>query len=339
MENYNSIWNDYTQLNMLGSSAYGTVYKAKSKKDNKIVSIKEYFMYQKDAEEIYNNEIKYLEELKSKNIINYINTIKINQNYYIIRNYYYGTLEDFIKVHTKKLSLKEIQTILLDLCNAFKLLNEKNLIHRDIKPSNILLSLNGKNGYKSILSGIYLVKKYNENSKFNLRGIRYICPPEELRKESINMKYDIWSVGVLIYYMIEGKYPFEGTTDVVVLNKIQKGINFNISNDTDLNDLIKKTLEKNVNLRISWKDFFDHPFLKKNIGDNNENEDTKKIKTTLIEKKKDFLNSKKRYVNEIKNYSTMIQKYQPDYLKTFDSNIRDKLIEISKSFEELYKSF
>ena len=339
MENYNSIWNDYTQLNMLGSSAYGTVYKAKSKKDNKIVSIKEYFMYQKDAEEIYNNEIKYLEELKSKNIINYINTIKINQNYYIIRNYYYGTLEDFIKVHTKKLSLKEIQTILLDLCNAFKLLNEKNLIHRDIKPSNILLSLNGKNGYKSILSGIYLIKKYNENSKFNLRGIRYICPPEELRKESINMKYDIWSVGVLIYYMIEGKYPFEGTTDVVVLNKIQKGINFNISNDTDLNDLIKKTLEKNVNLRISWKDFFDHPFLKKNIGDNNENEDTKKIKTTLIEKKKDFLNSKKRYVNEIKNYSTMIQKYQPDYLKTFDSNIRDKLIEISKSFEELYKSF
>ena len=339
MENYNSIWNDYTQLNMLGSSSYGTVYKAKSKKDNKIVSIKEYFMYQKDAEEIYNNEIKYLEELKSKNIINYINTIKINQNYYIIRNYYYGTLEDFIKVHTKKLSLKEIQTILLDLCNAFKLLNEKNLIHRDIKPSNILLSLNGKNGYKSILSGIYLIKKYNENSKFNLRGIRYICPPEELRKESINMKYDIWSVGVLIYYMIEGKYPFEGTTDVVVLNKIQKGINFNISNDTDLNDLIKKTLEKNVNLRISWKDFFDHPFLKKNIGDNNENEDTKKIKTTLIEKKKDFLNSKKRYVNEIKNYSTMIQKYQPDYLKTFDSNIRDKLIEISKSFEELYKSF
>ncbi len=339
MENYNSIWNDYTQLNMLGSSAYGTVYKAKSKKDNKIVSIKEYFMYQKDAEEIYNNEIKYLEELKSKNIINYINTIKINQNYYIIRNYYYGTLEDFIKVHTKKLSLKEIQTILLDLCNAFKLLNEKNLIHRDIKPSNILFSLNGKNGYKSILSGIYLIKKYNENSKFNLRGIRYICPPEELRKESINMKYDIWSVGVLIYYMIEGKYPFEGTTDVVVLNKIQKGINFNISNDTDLNDLIKKTLEKNVNLRISWKDFFDHPFLKKNIGDNNENEDTKKIKTTLIEKKKDFLNSKKRYVNEIKNYSTMIQKYQPDYLKTFDTNIRDKLIEISKSFEELYKSF
>ena len=263
MENYNSIWNDYTQLNMLGSSAYGTVYKAKSKKDNKIVSIKEYFMYQKDAEEIYNNEIKYLEELKSKNIINYINTIKINQNYYIIRNYYYGTLEDFIKVHTKKLSLKEIQTILLDLCNAFKLLNEKNLIHRDIKPSNILLSLNGKNGYKSILSGIYLVKKYNENSKFNLRGIRYICPPEELRKESINMKYDIWSVGVLIYYMIEGKYPFEGTTDVVVLNKIQKGINFNISNDTDLNDLIKKTLEKNVNLRISWKDFFNYPFFHK----------------------------------------------------------------------------
>ena len=340
MENYNSIWNDYTQLNMLGSSEYGTVYKAKSKKDNKIVSIKEYFMYQKDAEEIYNNEIKYLEELKSKNIINYINTIKINQNYYIIRNYYYGTLEDFIKVHTKKLSLKEIQTILLDLCNAFKLLNEKNLIHRDIKPSNILLSLNGKNGYKSILSGIYLIKKYTEINNFSLRGIRNICPPEGLKRESINMKYDIWSVGILIYYMIEGKYPFEGSTDMVILKKIEKGINLNISSDYDLNDLIKKCLEKNINLRISWKDFFNHPFFTKNIEENNGNgnEDTNKIRNVLNEKKKEYQGVIKKYVNEIKNYSTMIKKYQPDYLNKFDSNIKDKLIEIAKLFDELYKS-
>ncbi len=65
--------------------------------------------------------------------------------------------------------------------------------------------------------------------------------------------------------MIEGKYPFEGSTDMVILKKIEKGINLNISSDYDLNDLIKKCLEKNVNLRISWKDFFNYPFFIKNI--------------------------------------------------------------------------
>ena len=154
------------------------------------------------------------------------------------------------------------------------------------------------------------------------------------------MKYDIWSVGILIYYMIEGKYPFEGSTDMVILKKIEKGINLNISSDYDLNDLIKKCLEKNINLRISWKDFFNHPFFTKNIEENNGNgnEDTNKIRNVLNEKKKEYQGVIKKYVNEIKNYSTMIKKYQPDYLNKFDSNIKDKLIEIAKLFDELYKS-
>ena len=58
----------------------------------------------------------------------------------------------------------------------------------------------------------------------------------------------------------------------------------------------------------------------------------------LNEKKKEYQGVIKKYVNEIKNYSTMIKKYQPDYLNKFDSNIKDKLIEIAKLFDELYKS-
>ena len=336
MEKITPIWEEYIKINMLGNSAYGTVYKAKSKK-KKIVSIKEYVKYQKEAYEIYNNEIKYLNELKSNNIINYIKTLNTEEYFYIIRDYYYGTLEEFVKVHNKQVSLKEIQMILKDLSNAFKLLNEKNLVHRDIKPSNILLSLNGKNGYKAILSGIHLIKIYNEKDISSLRAIRYICPPEGLKGESINMKYDLWSVGILIYFMIKGKYPFNGSTDVLVLTQIEKGVNLDISSDNDLNDLLKKTLQKNVNQRISWNEFFNHPFLNKEILDiYTETEDMKKNKTDFIEKKKDFTNKIKNYRSEIKNYSTMIQKYQPEYLQTFDDKIRDKLLETSKIFEYFY---
>ena len=58
MEEQYGIWKDYIKLNLLGTSSYGTVYKAKSKKDNKIVAIKEYSKYQKDSCNFYLNEIK-----------------------------------------------------------------------------------------------------------------------------------------------------------------------------------------------------------------------------------------------------------------------------------------
>ena len=67
-------------------------------------------------------------------MINYIKTKKLKENYYIIGDYYYGRLEDFIQIDQKKISIKEIQLILLDICKAFKWLNDKNLIYSDIKP-------------------------------------------------------------------------------------------------------------------------------------------------------------------------------------------------------------
>ena len=121
--------------------------------------------------------------------------------------------------------------------------------------------------------------------------MRYICPPEGLKGEDNNMKYDLWSVGVLIYYMIKGKYPFEGRRDAVVINQIESGINLKISDDADLNDLLEKTLEKDVNKRISWEDFFKHPFLTKEFPG-------KKKKT--IEKKK-INNEQKEKIEKIKN--------------------------------------
>ena len=65
------------------------------------------------------------------------------------------------------------------------------------------------------------------------------------------MKYDLWSVGVLIYYMIKGKFPFEGKRDQMLLNNIDKGINLkDLSGDNDLDDLLGKCLQKDLANRM-----------------------------------------------------------------------------------------
>ena len=327
MEEQYGIWKDYIKLNLLGNSSYGTVYKAKSKKDNKIVAIKEYTKFQKNSYKVYLNEIKNMNLLKSPNIINYIDKCETEDNWYIIRNYYCMTLEEFTKIHPKGIPPKQIQKILKDLSNAFKIFNQKEFIHKDIKPSNILLTLNGKNGYKAILSGMHLASHYNEVDIYSIRGMRYICPPEGLKGESLNMKYDLWSVGILIYFMIMRKYPFDGRKDMYILNQIEKGVNLNISDDTDLNDLLKETLQKDDNQRISWKEFFNHPFLKKEFSEKttiNELKLTKDEKDKLLSY---FEKSKMNLLNIVNDYSSIIFKCEKDIANIFDKNIKNELKE------------
>ena len=61
MIEYNKFWNDYQNLTTLGSSLFGTVYKARRIKDNAIVSIKEYSKYQEGAIETYEDLVEMTE--------------------------------------------------------------------------------------------------------------------------------------------------------------------------------------------------------------------------------------------------------------------------------------
>ena len=329
METIEPIWNEYTKLNYLGGSENGKAYKAKSKATNKIVVIKEYSKYQKNSILLYKNEIKYMEELKSENTIKYIKTEETKDYFYIIREFYYATLEEFTKIHSNGVSIKEIQKILLDLSIPFKLLNKKKLIHRDIKPSNILFTYDEKKNIKVILSGIYLIQKLGDNNNnINVKPFKFICPPEILMGKDFDMKSDIWSVGILIYFLIKGNYPFQGKRDMIILREIDKGIDFNICNDNDLNDLIKKTLEKDVEKRISWDEFFNHNFLKKKIQEkekkkyNIDNEKIKQEKKEFLKIKNEINNLKKKNVLTLRDYNILVETYGNQNLgKKFEDNI------------------
>ena len=306
MMEHNSL-KDYQILTTLGSSLFGTVYKARRIKDNAIVSIKEYSRYQEGAIETFNNDINYYKELECDNIVKQLHTNQTDDNLYIIREYCSGTLDEFIQCHNNNIPINEIQKILKQLMVVFQKLDEKQLIHRDIKPSNIFFSFKGLKDFQCKLSGIYLCTKEGKiESKDLITGTRYITPPEGIKGEKITMKYDLWSVGVLIYYMIKGKYPFEGKRDKMLLNNIDKGINLkDLSGDNDLDDLLGKCLQKDLDNRISWNDFFEHNFFKKKFSEKKKGKGKMEdliiqlgdIKTWYDENRKTHLELIKRYSN------------------------------------------
>ena len=90
--------------------------------------------------------------------------------------------------------------------------------------------------------------------------------PEILKGENYNFKSDIWSLGIIIYFMLNKEYPYNGKNEMLLFNDINSGKKLKLSNDDKLNDLIIKMLKINYNERISWDEYFNHPFLiKKNI--------------------------------------------------------------------------
>ena len=331
---------DYQILTTLGSSLFGTVYKARRIKDNTIVSIKEYSRYQEGGIETFKNDINYSKELECDNIVKQLHTNQTDDYLYIIREYCSGTLEEFIQCHNNKIPVNEIQKILKQLMVVFQKLDEKQLIHRDIKPSNIFFSFKGLKDFQCKLSGIYLcTKEGNIESKHIITGTRYITPPEGIKGEKITMKYDLWSVGVLIYYMIKGKYPFEGKRDKMLLNNIDKGINLkDLSGDNDLDDLLGKCLQKDLDNRISWNDFFEHNFFKKKFPEKKRGEG--KMEDLIIKLgdiKKWYDENKKTDLELINRYSSFMSSCGLEEKREEFKNDISKLIKsIQKNLKHIF---
>ena len=346
-------WNKYKRDNIMGNKVFQTIYKAKQiSQKNRLVTIKEYHIddYIKEnikelsdlEEELYNREVKLMKELinlKCENFVNLIENEEIRKKkkednyYYIVREYCFGNLDDFITMNKGKLEPRQIQIIMNQLNNAFKILKkEKNIIHRNIKPSNILFSYKENDNYILKLSGLNYYKQ--GNNKYPLidnYDKDFPIPPEGFN--NVNEKYDLWSIGAIIYFMYFGEY------DIGKKNSEIK--------DNELKDLIIKCL-KDSNNRISWDEYFNHQFFKKKYSNNEEsnisnvddisleeielikkyynklNDFTDKIKTLFSEinatqkpKKNEIIHSQsekwKTYFNEIKEICDNIKKLKDDF--------------------------
>jgi serine/threonine protein kinase len=155
------------------------------------------------------------------------------------------------------------------------------------------------------------------------------------------MKYDIWSVGVLIYFMIKGKYPFEGRRDLIVLNAIENGIDLKkLSGDNDLDELIQKCLEVDVFKRISWEDFFKDKFLTKEFPKKEKKKENKPLSEDDEKKLKYMKNMKKKF--PISSNKTITRNFMtnPNYYLTLAKNIiNNDDDEVIKNMNKLIKSF
>ncbi len=249
----NEINKKYIEIEKIGSGNYGKVIKAKNKFTGKYVAIKEINKSKYDnTNQCLLENIKYI---NSENSISIIEIIDSKDYLYIVMELCLISLDKYMEIRNKGLLIEEINEILIQLNKVFKLIKEKNIIKRDLKLSDIFITINNINRILIKLSCYDLNIKTNEKDKNDL-----INAPEINEYGYIPNKSDIWNLGIIIYYLLFNEYPYKKENGFKLNNDSQKELK--LSGNNQLDDLIKKMLIIDYKKRITWNDYFNHPFFK-----------------------------------------------------------------------------
>jgi serine/threonine protein kinase len=112
------------------------------------------------------------------------------------------------------LSDKEISHIFFQTLSAFQYAHEKGIVHRDIKPSNIFIL---PNGHVKILdfgiAKIFGLGNESTQTGAQLGTPKYMSPEQIKADKSIDHRSDIYSLGVTMFYAVNGQAPFNSDTD------------------------------------------------------------------------------------------------------------------------------
>ena len=107
-----------------------------------------------------------------------------------------------------------------------EVMHSKNIIYRDLRPENILIANKNKsNNFPNIKIcdfGMSKIVESNITTENKIVGSLYYLAPEVLDK-NYNEKCDLWSCGVIMYYLLTKKFPFSGVFKNEITEKIKKG--------------------------------------------------------------------------------------------------------------------
>lgn len=136
-----------------------------------------------------------------------------------------GDLEQLIKYKKQRkdpFDEKFIWIFLSKLIDAISYIHSNHIIHRDLKPSNIFLD--EKNNPKIGDLGTSKLLQKNENYCTSQTGTPLYLAPEILRTEKYSYPVDIWSLGVVLYYMMTFNLPFISNNTMELENLISINI-------------------------------------------------------------------------------------------------------------------
>jgi len=251
---------NYEILEKLGQGGMGVVYKVKDLTTDKIFAVKvlnEGLCQDKRNVERFENEIKASMSLSHPNLVTvYKQGTTTSGAPYLLMDYLEGeNLSEFLK-REGCIPPERAVDFFHQICEAFNHAHAKGIVHRDIKPGNIIVcKTEGGNDYVKIVDfGIAKILPASGESikqltqTGELLGSPFYMSPEQCRGEELDARSDIYSLGCVMYEVLSGKPPFEGTNPVKIilqhLNEQPKPFDSFLSIGPDLEEVVMTCLRK-----------------------------------------------------------------------------------------------
>lgn len=259
---------DYLVGKQIGSGSFSVVWHARHRIHGTEVAIKEISMSRlnKKLQESLMSEIFILKQINHPNIIRLHDIIEVPGKIHLVLEYCRGgDLFMYIQRHGRVPEATAKQ-FMRHLAAGLKVLRENNIIHRDLKPQNLLLSTNDTSSILKIADFGFARSLQPRGLAETLCGSPLYMAPEIMQLQKYDAKADLWSVGAIVYQLVTGKTPFNGSNQMQLLQNIIKATELCFPPDmkdlsSEFIDLCQKLLRRNPVERLTFDEFFNHPFL------------------------------------------------------------------------------
>lgn len=202
------------------------------------------------------NEVKIWHTVRHPNIVQFLGMSIHEKNIFILIQKINGSnLRTYIE--NNRISQKNKKNFSSQLISIFNFLHNCNppIIYRDLKAENLLIE-----GNKLYLTDFGLSKFYPENSVFKMTGetgtLRYMAP-EVFNHKKYNLKADIYSLGMILYYLYKKEKPFSGYSRSNLVSYFESNFDMTVNlKNKRIKSIIENCIKKDISERYDINQLF-----------------------------------------------------------------------------------
>lgn len=215
-------WTRYELLDVLGQGGMGVVYKARDRRLGRMVALKFIRLSDPKMAQRFLNEARAQARITHDNICKVYEVDEVAGQPYIAMEFVDG---QSVLTISSQLSLVNKVKLMQDIADALHAAHRIGIIHRDMKPQNVLVEQKPDGRLRPVVMDFGLARDVRSRLNLTESGVVLGTPeymsPEQARGNSgdqrIDARTDVYSLGAMLYELLCGQPPFEGSTSVQVL--------------------------------------------------------------------------------------------------------------------------
>jgi serine/threonine-protein kinase len=204
-------------LGEIGRGATGTVFRAEDRLSGEVVALKLIEPVRDTQRELYArvffNEVRASGLLRHPNIVPVRDAGREGDRFYVVMEYVQGgqSLEPWCTTRSL-LALDRVLSVGLECAEALHYAHLKSVIHRDVKPANVLLDGGGHARLTDFGIAVLGEGGLAVTSPFVAAGSPLYMAPEQLRRDEVTPRSDLFALGLVLYQLLTGRHPFAASS-------------------------------------------------------------------------------------------------------------------------------